>query len=253
MPVPFTAALAMPLLTGGGAAAGGAGLAGLGSMLGGLGTAAGGLGSLFGALGGGGGSSQPDFASLYAQLAPGQTALTTQQYELGARLQPVLQAQGLLSKIYGESAWRQFTDASEKDKTAAGVLTGITSQYANSAIGAQDKANLSKIAAETLGFENAAKIANTYASAAAALKQQELTGLQTLLSPTSQALASAGQTAQQGKNQLASNIGATNLEIRKDQERTRNAMALKRADIEGQLALKRYGAGLAMAGQAQFA
>jgi hypothetical protein len=30
-------------------------------------------------------------------------------------------------------------------------------------------------------------------------------------------------------------------------------MALKRADIEGQLALKRYGAGLAMAGQAQFA
>lgn len=229
------------------------GLANFGTFLGGVGGAAGGLGSLFGALGGGGQSSADTYAQMMAQLAPGQTVLTTQQYELGARLQPVLQAQSLLSKIYGESAWRQFTDASDKDKTAAGMLAGITSQYANSAIGAQDKANLSKIAAETLGFENAAKIANTYASAAAALKQQELTGLQALLAPTSQALASAGQTAQQGKNQLASNIGATNLEIRKDQERTRNAMALKRADVEGQLALKRYGAGLAMAGQAQFA
>ena len=188
-----------------------------------------------------------------AQLAPGQTVLTTQQYELGARLQPVLQAQSLLSKIYGESAWRQFTDASDKDKTAAGMLAGITSQYANSAIGAQDKANLSKIAAETLGFENAAKIANTYASAAAALKQQELTGLQALLAPTSQALASAGQTAQQGKNQLASNIGATNLEIKKDQERTRNRLVEIRAATESAFAKSRLAQNIAMTGQAYFA
>ena len=58
------------------APAGFAGVANIGSFLGGVGSAAGGIGSLFGALGGGG---QPDYASLYAQLAPGQTALTTQQ------------------------------------------------------------------------------------------------------------------------------------------------------------------------------
>lgn len=253
MPLPFAAALAMPSLIGGGAAAGGASLAGIGSLLGGLGSAAGGIGSVIGALGGGGGTGQADFASIYSQLAPGQTALTTQQYELGARMQPLIQAEGLLSKLYGESAWRQFTDASEKDKTAAGTLAGIASQYASNALGAQNKAITSNIAQETLGYETAANLAKTYATAASNLKTQELTGLQSLLAPTTTALASAGQTAQQGKNQLASNVGATNLAIRQDQERTRNQMALKRADIEGQLALKRYGAGLAVAGQAQFA
>jgi hypothetical protein len=227
-------------------------LAAVGTFLGGAGAAAGGLGTLFGALGGSQGTGQADFNTLLA-LAPGQAEITTQQYLLGMQAQPVIQAQGLLSQIYGQAAYDQFRNSLDKDKTGAGMLAGIASQNASNALGAQNKAITSNIAQETLGYETAANLAKTYATAASNLKTQELTGLQSLLAPTTTALASAGQTAQQGKNQLASNVGATNLAIRQDQERTRNQMALKRADIEGQLALKRYGAGLAMAGQAQFA
>ena len=226
-------------------------LAALGSFLGNVGGAASGIGSLVGALSGAG--QQPDYASLYAQLAPGQSQITTQQYMLGAAMQPVSQAQGLLTQIYGQSAYDQFKNARDKDQTAAGMLAGIASQYANAAIGAQDLTNKAKIATETLGLETASKMANTYANAAANLQNQILTGEQGMLLPTATATAAAGQTAQQAKNQLAANIGATNLDIRRQQENTRNAMALQRAQVEGQLALKRYGAGMALAGQAAFA
>jgi hypothetical protein len=226
-------------------------LAALGSFLGNVGGAASGIGNLVGAFTGAG--QQPDYASLYAQLAPGQSQITTQQYMLGAAMQPVSQAQGLLTQIYGQSAYDQFKNARDKDQTAAGMLAGIASQYSNAAIGAQDLTNKAKIATETLGLETASKMANTYATAAANLQNQILTGEQGMLLPTATATAAAGQTAQQAKNQLAANIGATNLDIRKQQENTRNAMALQRAQVEGQLALKRYGAGMALAGQAAFA
>jgi hypothetical protein len=227
-----------------------AGLANFGSFLGGVGSAAGGIGSLFGALGGGG---QPDYASLYAQLAPGQTALTTQQYLLGAQLQPWIQAMGAETTIRGQSAYDQFKNALNKDQTAAGMLAGISSQYASSAIGLQDLGAKGRLATETLGVESAKNLAETYATAANNLATTTLTGEAQSLLPTAQAVASAGQTAQQGKNQLAASIGATNLDIRKQQEQTRNQMALQRAQTEGTLALRRQAMGAALAGQAAFA
>jgi len=227
------------------------GLANLGSFLGGVGSVLPVVGNVIGSITGD--NKPPDYASLYAQLAPGQAQITTQQYMLGAAMQPVSQAQGLLTQIYGQSAYDQFKNSLNKDQTAAGMLAGIASQYANSAIGAQDLTNKAKIATETLGLETASKMANTYANAAANLQNQILTGEQGMLLPTATATAAAGQTAQQAKNQLAANIGSTNLDIRRQQENTRNAMALQRAQVEGQLALKRYGAGMALAGQAAFA
>lgn len=227
-----------------------AGLANFGSFLGGVGSAAGGIGSLFGALGGGG---QPDYASLYAQLAPGQTALTTQQYLLGAQLQPWIQAMGAETTIRGQSAYDQWALSRDKDKTAAGMLAGISSQYASGAIGLQDLGAKGRLATETLGVEAAKTFADTYATAASNLANTTLTGEAQALLPTAQAVASAGQTAQQGKNQLAANIGATNLDIRKQQEQTRNQMALQRAQTESTLALRRQAQGAALAGQAAFA
>jgi len=228
-----------------------AGLGQVGTFLGGAGAAATGIGSLFGALGGGGG--QPDYASLYAQLAPGQTQLTTQQYLMGAQLQPWIQAMGAETTIRGQTAYDQFKNSLTKDQTAAGMLAGISSQYASSAIGLQDLAAKGRLAAETLGLETAGNLAQTYATAAANLANTTLTGEAQALLPTAQAVASAGQTAQQGKNQLASNIASTNLDIRQQQEQTRNQMALQRAQIEGQLALRREARGAALAGQAAFA
>jgi hypothetical protein len=232
-----------------------AGLANIGTLLGGAGAAAGGIGSLFGALGGGR-TQQPsleDQAALYAQLAAGQVPLTMQQYKYGAMLQPWLQAEGAETQIAGQSAYDQFKNALQKDQTAAGQLAGISSQYASSAIGLNDLAGKAKLATEVLGTEAAKKNAETYATAAANLAAGTLTGEAGLLTPTGTALASAGQTAQQGKNLLATSIGSTNLGIRQEQERTRNELVKQRAATEGQLALKRYGAGMALAGQAAFA
>ena len=225
-------------------------LAGLGSALGGLGTAAGGIGSLFGAMGGGG---QTDYASLYSQLAPGQTRLTTQQYITGATLQPWLTAENAQTQILGQSAYDQFKNALTKDQTAAGMLAGISSQYASSAIGLQDLAAKGRLAAETLGLETANDLAKSYATAASNLANTTLTGEAQTLLPTATAVANAGQTAQQGKNQLAASIGSANLDIRKEQERTRNQMALQRAQTESQLALRREARSAALGGQAAFA
>lgn len=227
-----------------------AGLANVGSFLGGVGSAAGGIGSLFGAISGGG---QPDYASLYAQLAPGQTMMGVQQYLMGAQLQPWIQAMGAETTIRGQSAYDQFKNALNKDQTAAGMLAGISSQYASSAIGLQDLAAKGRLAAETLGLETAGNLAQTYATAAANLANTTLTGEAQSLLPTAQAVAAAGQTAQQGKNQLASSIASTNLNIRQQQEQTRNQMALQRAQTEGQLALERSRRGAALAAQAAFA
>jgi hypothetical protein len=232
-----------------------AGLANIGTLLGGAGAAAGGIGSLIGAFGGGR-TQQPsleDQASLYAQLAAGQVPLTMQQYRYGAMLQPWLQAEGAETQIAGQSAYDQFKNSLQKDQTAAGQLAGIASQYASSAIGLQDLAGKGRLAAETLGIETAGNMAKNYATAAANLAAGTLTGEASLLNPTAASLAAAGQTAQQSKNLLATSIGSTNLGIRQQQEQTRNELVKKRADTEGQLALKRYGAGLALAGQAAFA
>lgn len=226
-------------------------LAGIGSVLGGIGSAAGGIGSLIGAFGGGGG--QPDYATLYSQLAPGQTLLSMQQYLMGAQLQPWIQAMGAETTVRGQSAYDQFKNSLNKDQTAAGMLAGISSQYASSAIGLQDLAAKGRLAAETLGLETAKDLATTYATAAYNLANTTMLGEAQTLLPTAQATAAAGQAAQLGKNQLASNIASTNLDIRRQQEQTRNQMALQRANIEGQLALRREARGAALAGQAAFA
>lgn len=228
-----------------------AGLSSVGTFLGGVGTAAGGIGGLFGALGGGG--DQPDYASLYAQLAPGQTSLTMQQYLAGAYLQPWVQGMGAETTIRGQSAYDQFKNSLNKDQTAAGMLAGISSQYASSAIGLQDLAAKGRLAAETLGLETANDLAKTYATAAYNLSNTALAGEAQSLLPTAQATAAAGQAAQLGRNQLASNIGSTNLDIRQQQEQTRNQMALQRAQVEGQLALRREARGAALSAQAAFA
>ena len=227
-----------------------AGLAAFGTFLGGAGSAASGAGSLIGALRGDG---QVDYATLYQQLTPGQTQLTTQQYLMGAQLQPWVQAMGAETTIRGQNAYDQWSLARRKDETAAGTLAGISSQYASSAIGLQDLAAKGRLAAETLGLETAGNLAQTYATAASNLANTALTGEAQALLPTAQAVAAAGQTAQQGKNQLASNIASTNLNIRQQQEQTRNQMALQRAQVEGQLALRREARGAALAGQAAFA
>jgi len=85
------------------------------------------------------------------------------------------------------------------------------------------------------------------------LEGTALQGEQALLQPTATSLASAGQQTLAGQNQLAQMIASTNLDIAKGQENTRNQLALQRGQVEGQLAIKRYGAQMAAQGRASFA
>ncbi len=85
------------------------------------------------------------------------------------------------------------------------------------------------------------------------LEGAALQGEQALLQPTATSLASAGQQTLAGQNQLAQMIASTNLDIAKGQENTRNQLALQRGQVEGQLAIKRYGAQMAAQGRASFA
>jgi hypothetical protein len=227
--------------------------AGTGGTLMGIGSALGGIGSLAGAFMGGGGGGQADFSSLYAQLMPGQVKATLAGQELAAMTGAYTGLLGNRANVALESALGQFDVAKQKDLTAAGLQTGIASQLASSAIGLGEAAGKAKLATEMLGPETAAALAKQFGTTAGALQQTGLQGETQLLLPTATAAAQAGLDAAKGRTQQMLATTQTNLNIAKAQEDTRNALALQRGQVEGQLALKRFGAGMAMAGQRAFA
>jgi len=255
MPVPFATALAMPLLTGGGGA--GAGFLGgafsgaaFGSTLGGIGSAIGGIGGLFGPK-----EDRTDYSSLYAQqLAPGATALTIAGQELGALQAPYISTLLAKGQFGAQTAYDQFQQASTRDTTQAGLQAGIASQYASNVLDLQAKTGAAKLSAElALGVEAPKDLAKTYASSVSDLAKTALAGQMTLLNPMVQAQAAATVDANNTRNKMVLNTQTTNLDIAKMQENTRNQLALQRGGIEGQLALKKFGASMALAGQRLFA
>lgn len=255
MPIPFAAAAAMPLLAGGGAAAAGtaAAGAGLGSILAGGGAALGGIGSVVGAVRGGG-ASAADYSALYAsELAPGQTRLSIAGQELAQMMAPYIRSLNFQTNVLGQQAYDQFSQSVEKERMAAGLRAGEASAYASSVIGNQDLAAKARTSTELLGPETAANLTKLYAQGVSDLQKTGLAGETTLLNPTAQAQATAGLQANLARNQLASDISKTNLDISKMQEDTRNKLALQRGQVEGQLALKRFGAGLTFAAQQHYA
>jgi hypothetical protein len=251
MPVPFASALAMPLLTSGGGAAAGAG--GFGSLLAGGGsflTGAASIGSLFG----GGGRSQVDFNSLYApQLAPGQTGLNIAGQELGALMAPYVSFQLAQGQLGAQTSYDQFDQATKRDTTQGALQAGIASQYANLAMGLQEKTALSKISTELLGPETAASLAKTYASTVGDLQKTALAGQMNLLDPGVKAQAGAMLDAAQTRNKMVADISRTNQDIAKMQENTRSQLAVQRGNFAGQIALKEHGAAMTLAGQRLFA
>jgi hypothetical protein len=211
-----------------------------------IGTLAGGAGSLFGAIRGG--ADQTDYASLYStQLVPGNTNLTIAGQELAALMAPYTGTEAAQTKVLGQQAYDQFTQAADKEKTQAGLQAGLASQYASSVLGLQDLQGKSKLATEMMGPEVATALAKQYGEAVQSLQEKTLTGETSLLSPTAQGLAQAGLSAQTAKNKQVNDLMSSNLRISERQEDTRNALALQRGQYEGQLALKRFGAGLAIA------
>lgn len=166
---------------------------------------------------------------------------------------PYIRSLNLTTNIQGQQAYDQFNQAINKEQMQSGLQAGIASQYASNVLGNQDLAAKARTSTELLGPETAAKLTGMYAQSVTQLQNTGLQGETTLLSPTAQAQATAGLQANLARNQLASDIAKTNLNIRTMQEDTRNKLALQRGQVEGQMALKRMGAGLALAGHRSFA
>jgi hypothetical protein len=250
----FAAALAMPSLLGGtGAATGAAGMfSGLGGGLAAGGALLGGAGSLIGGLRGG--ADQSDYASLYAtQLLPGNTMLTQAGNELAQLAAMYGGSEAVKTNALANAAYDQYKIAAEKERSQSGLQAGIASQYASNVLGLETDRAKAKMSQELLAPETAAALTKQYATTAAALQDRVLQGETSLLTPTATALAQAGLSAQQTRNKQVSDLTTSNLRIAERQEDTRNALALQRGQIEGQLALKRFGAGMALAGQRSFA
>ena len=195
-----------------------------------------------------------DYASLYAgQLLPGNTMLTSAATELATMMASALGPEAIQTKVLGQSAYDQFDTAKQKEQSLTGLQTGIASQYASSAIGLGDLAAKAKMSTEMLGPETGAALTKQYAQGVQELATEGLKGQTQLLTPAATAFATMATEAQRASNKLAGDIASTNLDIKKMQEQTRNQLALQRGNIEGQLALKRFGAGMALAGQRAFA
>lgn len=228
------------------------------AILGGLAAGAGGaiFGGLFGGGGGGGGGgssapTSPDYAgqaALYtAQMSPYNTRLTVAAQELAAMQAPYLGAEGAQQQVLGQSQYDIFDAARQKDLAESNLRLGIAQAYSLGAADVLTKEAQNKQALELLGAGTQADIAKTYTQAVAGLQDTILRGEKELQIPTATGLAGAGLGALQAKNQLAQNLGTTNLNLRTMEAETQNRLALQRGEIEGQLALKRFAAGLANA------
>ena len=224
------------------------------SAIGAFGSLAGGAGSLIGALGGGGGAPAGDYASLYAtQLAPGNVALTTAAQQLAALTGPYVQALNTNTALQASQALGQFNQAAYKDQTNTDLLAGVAGALQSSLIGNQDLAAKYKTATEFLGPSTAANLTNLFGQSAAAMQQEVLKGESSAMNTITAGQVQQGLNAANLRNQTVARLADTNMDIRKQQEQTKNQLALQRGQVEGQLALKRFGAGMAMAGARAFA
>ena len=176
--------------------------------------------------------------------------------KLATELQPV-QTAGELAKSYADAAGK----ISQQGTLSLGDIAG-KEVSGMQALGQQGIQAQQGIAEKTIGAaseqgaaaqQGTSLLANTLQQGTTELGKQTLTGETALLQPTATGLAQAGTAALAGENALAQNIAKTNLDIRKQQESTRNQLALQRGQVEGQLAMKRFGLQAALGGRAMFA
>lgn len=205
------------------------------------------------ALFGGGNKPQTDYASLYAPLVAGQQQLTPAYLELSTAMAPYTATKGAALGSAQELATGRLGEALATQATQRGLQAGELGKLYDVSIGLMGAAAQGKLSAELLASETESDVAKKYADSVGAVlgKSIEMTGQQLL--PTTTAAAQAGLSAATTRNQQVLSTTQANLDIAKAQENTRNQLALQRGQIEGQLALKRFGTGMALAGQRAFA
>ena len=198
---------------------------------------------------------QAGVAGQYAQAAIG---LETKSGEgkLAAELTPVQTAKDF-AKSYGEGTIRLAGLGTQGIAEIGKQLTSETGAVGRTGIESQTTLGSKQLEGATLLGQGAqagtTQLGQQTIASQGNLEGTALQGEQALLQPTATSLASAGQQTLAGQNQLALMIASTNLDIGKAQENTRNQLALQRGQVEGQLAIKRFGAQMAAGGHARFA
>jgi hypothetical protein len=197
-------------------------------------------------------------AGVAGQYAQSSIGLETKSGEgkLAAELTPVQTAKDF-AKSYGEGAIKLAGLGTQGIAEIGKGLTTETGAVGRTGIESQTALGGKQLEGATL-LGQGAQTGTTQLGQQTLLSQGNLEGTalqgeQALLQPTATSLASAGQQTLAGQNELALKIASTNLDIAKGQENTRNQLALQRGQVEGQLAIKRYGAQMAAQGRASFA
>ena len=204
---------------------------------------------------GAGAQLQAGVAGQYAQAAIGLETKSGES-KLAAELTPVQTAKDF-AKSYGEGAIKLAGLGTQGLAEIGKQLTSETGAVGRTGIESQTTLGSKQLEGATLLGQGAqagtTQLGQQTIASQGTLEGTALQGEQALLQPTATSLASAGQQTLAGQNQLAQMIASTNLDIARAQENTRNQLALQRGQIEGQLALRRYGAQMAASGHARFA
>jgi hypothetical protein len=197
-------------------------------------------------------------AGIAGQYAGSDIGLTTKAKEglLATELTPVETAKDF-AKQYGEAASNLAQAGSKSIGEIGKQLVGETGAVGRSGIESQTTLGGQQIAgASQLGVgaqQGTAQLGQQTLASQADVAGKTLTGETSLLQPTATTLAQAGGQVLAGQNQLASDIAGTNLAVFRDQEKTRNQLALQRGEVEGKMAMRRLGAQMAWGGHTSFA
>lgn len=197
-------------------------------------------------------------AGVAGQYAQSSIGLETKSGEgkLAAELTPVQTAKDF-AKSYGEGTIKLAGLGTQGIAEIGKGLTTETGAVGRTGIESQTTLGAKQLEGASLLGQGAqagtTQLGQQTIASQGTLESTALQGEQALLQPTATSLASAGQQTLAGQNQLAQMIASTNLDIAKGQENTRNQLALQRGQVEGQLAIKRYGAQMAAQGRASFA
>lgn len=210
--------------------------------------------------GGGGGSKQsatPDYggqAQLYlAQLSPYNTYLSAITQELGTSQAPYLGALGAQQQVLAQGQYDIFDAARQKDLAESNLRLSLAQTYGLGAANTLVQDAQARQGLELMGAGTQADIAKSYANAVYGMQNAILGGEAALKQPTATALAQAGLSSMQAKNELASKVAETNLALKLGEADTQNKLALQRGDVLGKIANQRFNAGLAASTHAAFA
>jgi hypothetical protein len=196
----------------------------------------------------------PDLSPLYlSRLGPGQTQMTVEAQKLAALTGPYLNTLNTGLDLNAYQAFSQMDEAARKAAAQTQFIAGRAGLAQSNILGRENDAAKYKTATEFLGPSTAAAMTNMYGQAAASLQNTVLAGESSGYNKMTEGALQFGLTAQAARNNMMLNQQKTNLEIARAREATKNQQSLLRGQTEAQMALKRMGAGMALAGQAAFA